>query len=533
MLPLCILGEASRAQLRDRPLDPLCQRLCRSGTSHCPAARLDPHHRTTLLMSASIKPPLATLLRRMGSVLLALTLAPHVACAQAESAAVSTPSLDTTTLDRYFDSLESNKRLMGSVALARNGEVIYRRAFGFRTAPGKGGAASDTETMFRIGSVSKVLTATLIYQLIDEKRLALDTPISRFFPEIANADTITVAHLLGHSSGIPDYTRQIDLTDLKGWNYQPQTKKAMVDRFVAFKPEFIPGERVYYSNSNYVLLGYIVEAVTKSSYASQLEKRVLKRLQLSRTRYGGAVDTKANQAHSYTYEEGGWKQVPEADPSVPAGAGAVVSTPSDLARFISRLFDGELVSENRLAEMTTPFAERLQGAQRKGVVVFTLGRGLDKIAYSHRGGIDGFQSNLVYLPEDRLAIAITLNGQNYSMGKVFWALVDSLYGRPVAVPTFTSVTLTDATLARYPGTYTCKEIGMGMTVRRSEGGLSARAAGQDEFALEPISEQTFSHPSSGILIEFNNVVDGAVPGFSLFQGAGELRFVRDDGAQPR
>ncbi|WP_440224476.1 hypothetical protein ACQQ2N_04450 [Dokdonella sp. MW10] len=74
---------------------------------------------------------------------------------------------------------------------------------------------------------------------------------------------------------------------------------------------------------------------------------------------------------------------------------------------------------------------------------------------------------------------------------------------------------------------------MGMAVRRLEGGLIASAAGQDEFALEPISEQTFSHASSGIFIQFNNVVDGAVPGFSLFQGAGELGFVRDDGVQPR
>jgi hypothetical protein len=177
--------------------------------------------------------------------------------------------------------------------------------------------------------------------------------------------------------------------------------------------------------------------------------------------------------------------------------------------------------------MTTPFSDSLLGAERKGVVVFTLGRGLDKEAYSHRGGIDAFHSNLVYLPEDRVALALTFNGQNYPMGKVFWSVLESYYGRPVAVPSFAPVALSPATLERYRGTYTFKDIGMGMTIESERSGLRAQATGQDEFALQPISETMFSHPASGILIEFKKAEPGVHPAFSLFQGAGELRFVRD------
>jgi D-alanyl-D-alanine carboxypeptidase len=344
---------------------------------------------------------------------------------------------DTARLDRIFDVLEAKDRLRGSVTLAKDGEILYTRAFGLRDATRKVGAA----TAMRVGSITKVFTATLIYQLIDEGKLRLDTPLARFFPEIPNAKAITIAHLLAHASGLPNLPSGAEVGDRKSWVYRPQEKRRMIARFAAAKPDFRPGEKVAYSNPGYMLLGYILEAVTHSTYDRQLQKRIARPLDLRRTRFGGAVREDADEAHSYTFDEGHWSEQPECDMTAAGGAGAVVSTSAELTRFIGALFAGRLISPASLDEMQKPFSAGLSGVERKGVVVSTLHRGLEKTICSHLGGIDAFSSNLVYFPDDRLAVGITLNGQDYPMGKLFWLLIDAYYGRPLTPPSFDPVVL--------------------------------------------------------------------------------------------
>lgn len=454
---------------------------------------------------------------RVAIVLLALTIT-----SAARAATPAPPPFDTAAMNRIFDTLESNERLRGSVAITRDGQLVYSRAFGLRDVHAK----TTTATMQRIGSITKVFTAALIYQLIDEKKLTLATPLARFFPQIPNAESITIAHLLAHASGIPNFPSGADVANPKSWIFEPQTKAVMVARFAARKPDFAPGEKVAYSNANYVLLGYIVEAVTHSDYDTQLQKRIARKLGLQRTRFGGAVRTANDEAHSFVWDDGRWNQQPEEDPSVPAGAGAIVSTPSDLAKFITALFSGRLVSKRSMQELITPLTPQLDGVERKGVVVSTLHRGLEKTIYSHLGGIDAFRSNLVYFPEDRVAIAITLNGQDYPMGKLFWLLADMTFGRPVTAPSFATMTLPAETLAQYLGVYSMKEIGMDIAITRDGEQLRAQATGQDSFGINAIGEALFSDPSSGILIEFHRDADGSAHEFVLYQGGSELTFRR-------
>ena len=151
----------------------------------------------------------------------------------------------------------------------------------------------------------------------------------------------------------------------------------------------------------------------------------------------------------------------------------------------------------------------------------------DRTVYQHLGGIDAFRASLSYLPDQNASFTILFNGQNYPMGKVFRAIVDALAGRDVAVPSFTPVELPDPTLARYPGVYAFPEINMEITVKTSGKQLVAQATGQDPFTLDAIGETTFSHPPSGILIEFRKRPDETdYSQFVLFQGPSELRFRR-------
>jgi CubicO group peptidase (beta-lactamase class C family) len=435
--------------------------------------------------------------------------------------AATRPPFDVAKLDRAIATLESNQRLRGSVAITKDGKVVYSRTFGLRDDRKK----VDPETMIRIGSITKVFTAAMIYQLIDEKKLTLTTPLDRFFPEIPNAQRITIAHLLAHATGIPNYPKSADYSSPDSWIHHPQTKAQMVARFAADKPDFEPGTKVSYSNANYVLLGYIIEAVTHSTYDRQLQKRIARPLGLRRTRFGGHVDPANNEAHSYTFDDGKWVESPEDSPSIAAGAGAITSTPQDLGKFITALFAGRLIRPGSVHEMITPFSAALDGVERKGVVVSTLHRGLEKTIYSHLGGIDAFSSNLVYFPEDKVAIAITLNGQNYPMGKLFWLLADSYYGRSATIPNFEPITLPADTLEQYKGVYSFKQIGMDITVTRDGDQLRAQATGQDAFPLEAIGETLF-WDRSAILIEFRRGDDGKVASITLYQGRSEMNFVR-------
>lgn len=454
-------------------------------------------------------------------VLAALCLLGRAAEAQAPAA----PDL-AKKLDPFFDALESGGRMQGSVAIARDGKLLYRRAVGMRTEANGAPVEANVDTMYRVGSITKVFTAVLIYQLIDERRLSLGTKLSAFYPAIPNAERITIAHLLSHSSGLGNYPPPEAVADRASWVFQPQSKQQMLARFAALKPEYEPGEKSTYSNTNFTLLGYILEDVTRSTYAVQLQRRIARPLGLKRTRFGRAIQPARNEAHSFSYDDGRWTRHPEEHPSVAAGSGSVVSTPSELAKFVSAIFNGRLTTAKSVTEMLTPFSDRLPGSE-KGIVVFKLAD-RDRTAYQHLGGIDAFNSSLTWLPDDRTAIAISFNGQNYPMGKIFYSLVDAAAGRPVEVPSFAAIELGAETLERFEGLYAFPEIGMNITIRRDGNQLSAQATDQEPFPIHAIGKTMFSHPPSGILIEFRpNAAGDGYSHLTLYQGRSQMRFKRE------
>ena len=159
------------------------------------------------------------------------------------------------------------------------------------------------------------------------------------------------------------------------------------------KPVFEPGEKAEYSNSNYVLLGYIVEKAGGRSYEEALKQRITSKIGLRDTYLGtGYSDAGKNEGSSYSFISD-WKQESETHLSIPGGAGAIISTPNDLTKFIQALFDGKIVSKESLEQMKPKDEFGL------GINPYPIG---GKTFYGHGGGIDGFRSLLVYLPEEKL-----------------------------------------------------------------------------------------------------------------------------------
>ncbi len=338
-------------------------------------------------------------------------------------------------MDSLFDVLQTNNKFLGSVTIQKNNEILYHKTLGVENSAQN--EMANQELKYRIASISKMFTAVIIFQLIEENKLTLETKLSDFFPEIKNADKITMAHILNHRSGIYDLTYKKDyLTWSRAYRSQPE----ILEVISSGKPMFKPNKKYRYSNSNYVLLGYIIEKITKKEYALNLKERITDKIELKDTYYKGISSA------PYKFIQGEWRKQPETDLSVPGGAGAVISTSNDLTKFITALFNHTLLNKNSLKEMST-IKEDNAG---KGIFQSTF---YTKNAYGHTGAIDDYRSRLFYFPEDSISIALCSNGDDYSNSKVFKQVVGIYYREPVELPKFDVFFVHTDTLKKYEGIY--------------------------------------------------------------------------------
>jgi CubicO group peptidase (beta-lactamase class C family) len=423
-------------------------------------------------------------------------------------------SLNTAKLDSLLTSLAANNKMMGSLAVSRAGQVVYSHAFG--SAQLNPNVPATPATHYRMGSITKMFTATMIFQLIEEKKLTLDTKLATFFPQLPNAKTITIDQLLSHRSGLHSLT---DDAAYGTYMTQPKTQAELLALMAATKPDFEPGAQFAYSNSGYIVLGYLVEKLGKQPYAQALQKRVAAKAGLKDTYYGGKIDPSKQEALSYKPGPGGWVPDTETNMSIPGGAGAVVSTPTDLDRFLDALFGGKLVSASSLSTMQT-----LQDKQ-------VFGRGLmripfnDKQSFGHGGSIDGFRSMASYFPSEKLAVTLATNGQNYPLNDALIGVLSICFNRPYKIPDFAAPAFVPAAadLDRYAGTYGSPGFPLKITFAKDGNTLISQATGQQPFPLEPVSKGVFKFDPAGIVTEF----DAAKPTFTLKQGGRTTVFTKE------
>ncbi len=420
--------------------------------------------------------------------------------------------LNVAKLDSLFASLSSNQQAMGSIAISKNGKLLYAKAIGYSEKDAVPPVMSSVKTKYRIGSITKTFTTVLIFQLIEEGKLSLNTPLSKYFPTVPNATKITISQLLNHRSGIFNITN--DPAYLT-WMTQPKTKDEMVEIISKTTPAFEPDTKVEYSNSNFILLGFIVEKLRKKPYAQVLQDKIIRKIGLTDTYYGKAASSKDNESFSYQWEGEGWKKEPETDMSIPHGAGAIVSTPSDLVRFMNALFNTQLVSSSSLLKMKT----MVDGF---GMGLFQIPFG-NKRAFGHNGGIDGFTSNAALFPEDSLAFAYCSNGQRYPMNDILIGVLSICFNRPYKIPQFNEEVykVKPEELDAYLGVYASQQIPLKITISKDGNRLIAQATGQPSFPLDPKAKDQFKFDRAGVVLEF----DMANHQMTLRQGGGVFVFV--------
>ena len=417
-------------------------------------------------------------------------------------------TIDKVKLDQLFDRIHEKNKGMGSITFAKDGNVLYTRSFGYGQITETTKKPLTGDTKFRIGSITKTFTAVMIFQLVEEGKLKLSDHLDKFFPQIPNASKITIAQILSHRSGIPDLT--VD----DSWRMQQRTHEEIIAVIAKGKPNFEPDSLHQYSNTGYVLLGYIVEKVGGKPYQEALEQRITTKIGLKNTYLGvGKTNPDNNESLSYMYL-GAWKEASEMNFGIAGGAGDIVSTTTDMTRFIQALFDLELVSKSSLDQMKT-----MRDGEGMGMEPFLFA---GKTLYGHTGGSLNSGAWLAYEPAEKLAMAYTTNAKIYPVSDIVAGVFDIYWNRPYQIPTFDALEVSPEILDQYVGVYVVAGTPAKMTVLRT-GSTIAIVNDATQIPLEATAPDKFTI-APGVTVTF----DAAKKQMTIKRPQGERVFTREN-----
>ncbi len=431
-----------------------------------------------------------TFKKLVGTIALAsvssLVVAPATAIAQ--SAAMEASDLKAEA-DAIVTAAYPAEEPGAAVIITRGGRVVY--------AAGRGLADVDTrapitpDTVFRLGSIVKQFTAATILKLVEEGRVSLDDPVSRFFPDWPQPGAgATVRQVLNHTSGIQDFTK------IPGWiaknRTRPFTTAEMLAVFRDLPARAQPGHAWEYNNGGYVLLGAIIEKVTGQAWHEALAERITKPLSLRTIVHPLPGAQGPASARGYTRHDGRVRPVPPSHMSVAHAAGGLTGSVGDMARFADALHRGRLVSPALYREMTRP-------APLAGGKAETYGFGLrlreirGRKALVHGGAGAGLDTDSVYIPSEDLFVAVFTNSDEPATDPSLLTrrLAALALGEPI--PSFTRANIKQSTIAPLFGAYAAErgpprlffERDGKLFMARGEAEREAFAAGEDRFFFGP------------------------------------------------
>ena len=362
--------------------------------------------------------------------------------------------------------------------VTEHGRTVYAGGRGLANIAAR--TPITSRTVFRLGSITKQFTSSVIMQLVDEGKVSLDDPLSRFLPDYPQPGAaVTVRQLLNHTSGIQSYT------GIPGWMVEANTNRPhstaeMIGTFSSLPLVSPPGARWQYNNSGYVLLAAIIERVTGMPWYEAVERRITRPLDLATIRYGVGEENVPLMAHGYTSRAGAVQPAQLIHMSVPSGAGALLGSAEDLARWAQALHHGRVVSAASYQKMiaptllsdgtSNPYGFGLANTQIRG-----------RRAITHNGGIFGFSTDSIYLPDQDLFVAVLANSDSpaVSPGITLRRLAAQALGDPY--PTFARAAVDMAAVQPFLGVYAAQGPGGERRFYQRDGRLfTRRAAGGPE-----------------------------------------------------
>ncbi|WP_010249973.1 serine hydrolase [Acetivibrio cellulolyticus] len=415
-------------------------------------------------------------------------------------------------LEEYLNACADYRNFHGSVLVKKDGRVILANGYGM--ADYENNIPNMPNTRFAIASMTKQFTAMAILQLYENGKLNLDDKLSKYITDFARGEEITIHQLLTHTSGITNYTMLPEF-----WTMDK--KDLNLDSIISMikdKPlDFNPGESWNYSNSGYVLLGYIVENITGNSLEKYMEKNIFKPLKMKDTGVCYKNDKKMIKTVAYD----GFLDIVPIDDSFALnglfGAGYLYSTVEDINRWDKALNSDKLVSKNTMDLIFTPHVE-IAPDNYYGYGWVIVGDGADKEIY-HDGSVPGFSSIISRFVDRDTSIIILSNNSTAGSGiyDIKNDLNSILLGQDVELPVEKkSITLDTEILDGLTGTYEVAP-GINFTISREENHLYAQLTGQEKYEIFAKSETQFFYRIVDAEISFTRDENGQVIGLVLHQ----------------
>ncbi len=429
-------------------------------------------------------------------------------------AAATVAELDAATrskIDNWLKTVYPADEPGATVLVAHGQEVLFRGAYGMANL--ELGVPLKPDMVLRLGSITKQFTAASIMMLAEEGKLAVSDPITQHLPDYpVHGHTITIEHLLNHTSGIFSYTAIPGY--MNGKIRDDLTTEELVDVFKNLPMDFAPGDRWRYNNSGYVLLGAIIEAVSGKSYPDFVAEKIFEQLGMSNSHYGGGKLIPRRVA-GYSGRSGNYSNAAFLSMTQPQAAGSLLSNVDDLLRWNSALVLGDVISAASYQQMTQK-ARLNDGELVDYGYGFRLAAVRGKSSVEHGGGIFGFSTFGIWIPEQQIYAAVLTNipGRQPSPGLVAKKLVAHAMGDPYRE--FEVQTLPAAILKRYEGVYKVGEEQQRILSVR-DGKLYSQRTGGPQQEVSAANQTTFFYPNS--LSYFEMIVDssGQVSGMKMFQ----------------
>lgn len=422
--------------------------------------------------------------------------------------------------EEYMQALVDLDRFSGAILVGRDGNVLVSKGYGL--ANREHDVPNTPQTKFRLGSITKQFTAMAILILQNRDKLKAHDPISKHVPDCPAAwEPATIHHLLNHTSGVPNYT---DFIDWETTGRSPLTVQGVIELFKNKPLNFQPGKGHRYSNSGYILLGYIVEQVSGKSYEAFLTESIFEPLGMKNTGYGHTAHVLSHRASGYDQRGDTIENAGYLDMSIPHAAGGLYSTVEDLFLWDQALYTERLVPFEYLKTMfmLNPFLANY------GYGV-GIGQKFNRRVAGHSGEIPGFVSHMDRYPDEKVCVVVLSNLTSAKPGTIAQDLAAIVFGEKYEIPRKRiPVQLEPNVYTAYEGQYQLAP-GVVLTIKPEDQRLTVEASGGGRAEFYPESEVQFFRKSNDDRIIFYKNEAGDVTHLVLRQEGVKERADRIEG----
>lgn len=328
-------------------------------------------------------------------------------------------------IDEFIQKYKELNQFNGAVLVAEDGKIIFSKGYGM--ADFENGIANNNETKFRLASVTKQFTATLIMQLVEKGKIKLEGKLTDYLPYYRKdiGDKITISQILSHTSGLANYTDNSKFMMEQTGN--KVTPKDFVLKYCSEDLVYEPGTNWQYSNSGYFILGLVIEEVTGKTYEDNLQENILTPLGMTNSGYEHNDKTYENKAKGYSRTLGEFKPARFIDMTIPYAAGSMYSTVEDMFKWDQALYTEKILSKKSLDKMFTPVLNNYGYGLH--IMEPLLGDGDKKLkVIGHGGGIFGFNSLETRLVDENKFIMLLNNFDTGNLNGITNGIVSILYG---------------------------------------------------------------------------------------------------------